>query len=283
MERFTTIVENVREQFAKCFMPAMAIVILVALFSVAIGGVSQNNRWQIDTIEIDGAHTVSVDAIREIIKNKLSGNYFFIYSRGNSYLFSRNEIEYALLETFPRLASAQVFRNGNHTIKVVVSERKPYALWCGEISDGSELPNCWFIDITGFVFDKAPAFSTGVYMEVYGKLDEKNNRDILRGVLPSVSFATANNFARLVRAEVGEPIRIAFKDEEEINLTIQSSQPYPFLSGVIVRFKNENDPVLLLKNLLVAIRAQFPESIALKKKLLYIDMRFGNKIFFGFE
>jgi hypothetical protein len=52
---------------------------------------------------------------------------------------------------------------------------------------------------------------------------------------------------------------------------------------VTIRFKDETSPEALIKKIKTAIPAQFPDNMALKKKLLYIDMRFGNKVIFGFE
>lgn len=284
MEKFNEITEKARGQFRKLFLPVMAVGTLSFLFFIAGGGVSQNDRWRIDTIEITGANTVSTDTIHELVKEKLVGNYFFAYARENIYLYPQKEIERALLETFPRLLGVQVSRINVHTITVVVSERKPYALWCGdEYYAVQELSHCWFIDTTGFVFDSAPVFSVGVYMEVYGKLLKKNADEALRGQIPHKMFMLANTVAQKIRAEFGETARVAIKDEGEIYLTIRSGGNRPYLAGVVVRFNDKHEPEVIVKNLLAAIPVQFPDNAALKKKLLYIDMRFGNKIFFGFE
>ena len=56
-----------------------------------------------------------------------------------------------LLETFPRLQSVLVERVDSHAIVVAVAERKPYALWCGDVFNAEmyELNDCWFIDENG--------------------------------------------------------------------------------------------------------------------------------------
>jgi len=87
----------------------------------------------------------------------------------------------------------------------------------------------------------------------------------------------------MIRTEIGDVEKMMIKDEGEFEIVLLSSEKYPFLSGLTLRTKDTSDPVVLLKNLQSAVAVQFPENTALKKKLLYIDMRFGNKIFFGFE
>lgn len=264
------------------FYKTLAVMILLLLFFVAGGGVSHNDRWRIDRIDIVGAKAVSTEAMHALAKEKLLGNYFFAYARENSFLFPREEIERVLLDTFPRLKTASVGRIGAHTIVVTVSERKPYALWCGSDAGMVSSAECWFIDEAGFVFDRAPLFSEGVYLAVYGAVVGGKVGDPLRGTLPVSRFASANTFAKLVRDELGEPIRVEMKEEGESEIVIRTSAEYPFLAGVAIRFKDEENPVILMNNLRAAVIAQFPENIGPKKKLLYIDMRFGNKIFFGF-
>ena len=285
MERFTTIVERTRAQFGEWSLYVIAIIILLFIFFIAGGGISQNHRWEIETVRVNGANTVSEDAIREKVVEKLQGNYFFVYARKNSNLYPRKEIQEVLLDTFPRLASVETFRIDAHTITVNVSERKPHDIWCGNEfkNDKAILDNCWFLDTTGFVFDRAPTFSSGVYQEVYGKLAQKDEQTPLRGMLPTDLFSYTDTLSQMLRSEVGEPLRVEIKEDEQFEITMRSSTAYPFLSGVTIRCKDENDLVTLVKNLRAAIAAQFPENVALRKKLLYIDMRFGNKIFFGFE
>lgn len=285
MERFTTIIGNAKCRLKEWLMPVMAVLVLLFIFSIAGGGVSQNDKWRIDNIIIEGNSVVSADDVRDFVKEKLAGNYFFVYARENSYLYPRQEIEEGLLDMFPRLASAKVSRVSMHTIAVTVSERKPYALWCGtsHVQQLANLSDCWFIDDTGFVFDRAPVFSEGVYLETYGELVEKKVGEPLRGMLPYNRFAVVNSFIKLFRAEMGDLLRVEFKPEGEVEATIQNSVKYPFLFGVAVRFKDDQKPATLIKNLSLTIPVQFPDNSALEKKLLYIDMRFGNKIFFGFE
>lgn len=285
MTRLANIFARLNEQFGMWFSRTIIILLLASIFFVALGGVSHNSKWQVTQVDVFGAKTISEDAVRALAQEKLLGNYFLVYARDNSYLFSKRDIEQSLLEAFPRIASVSVSRTDDHTIAITISERKPYALWCGEEFQSAipSLNNCWFIDDTGFVFDQAPVFSGGVYLEVYGKLVEKNVGEPLRSALPYERFGMINSFIKLLRAEVGGVLRVEIKPEGELEVTMENSTTYPFLSGVIIRFKDEESPEVLIKNLLAAIPVQFPDNIPLKKKLLYIDMRFGNKIFFGFE
>ena len=285
MERFHTVANKIREHFGVWLSKTLILVVLFLLFFVAGGGVSQNAKWRVENIEISETNVVSEDMVRSIARQKLTGNYFFVYSRGNSYLFPKKDIEQALLETFPRLESVHIKRIDNNTIGIIATERKPYALWCGAQFDieKDQSKNCWFVDKDGFVFDSAPIFPSGIYIEFYSELVEKNIGEHLRSTLPTNRFAFADKFSGILRDNIGRPFRILVKENGEFEITIHTSAEHPFLDGVTIRFKEDSQPEYLLKNLLSSIPAKFPENTALKKKLLYIDMRFGSKVIFGFE
>lgn len=285
MAKIASIIAGLREHGSAWFMRGIAVLILAFIFFIAIGGISQNDRWKITHVEVIGTQTVDRDTAEALVREKLKGNYYIAYARENSQIFPRREIEEGLMNVFPRLASAHANRVDMHTISVTVSERKPYALWCGELYLEARPPNeaCWFVDNTGFVFDRAPVFSNGVYLEVYGALEGKQNENTLRANIPLALFNLLHTTTQALTSDLGEPLRIVLKPEGEVVVTMKKSASYPILVGAEIRFKDSISAETLMKNLLAALPVQFPSDVMPKKKLLYIDMRFGNKIFFGFE
>lgn len=263
----------------------LATVILVVLFAVALGGVSQHSKWQIDTIKVSGVQVVSEDAVRALAQTILEGNYYFLYARDNSFIFPRRGIEAQILETFPRIKSVSIRREGAHTIVIDVAERKPYMLWCGESFEGEmpALTECWFIDDQGFVFSHAPIFSEGVYREVYAPLIYRNEGTPLHAVVPPERFLFAYSLVDGIERGVGDIARIFIKPEGQYGVVVRSSTLYPELVDSELYFKDGQGAERLMYNILSALPVQFPPDTISEKKLLYIDLRFGNKVFFGFE
>ena len=274
-----------RSSWTYIFYKVFAGATLLCLFFVAGGGISHSDRWKIKRVNVVGANVVDNQAIIKFVQEKLTGNYYFVYARENGYLFPKHEVEEGLIVAFPRLKSAQVSRTGAHTLAVSVSERTPFALWCGDeyTSPQRDLADCWFIDDGGFVFDRAPIFSSGVYLEIYGALDGVIQGSILRAHLPRPRFSLAHAFEQAMKKELGGIARISIKPEGEYSVAINTSSAYPILKGVEVRFNDGQDPQTLVKNLTEALPVQFPPDAVPTKKLNYIDLRFRNKVFFGFE
>lgn len=267
------------------FSKAFAVAVLLFLFFVALGGVSQNNTWKIAEIKIAGTQVVDEDDLLALVKDKLEGNYFFVYARANSLIFPRREIEAELLKSFPRLKSVTARSSDAHAVTVEVAERKTSLLWCGEEFniEAPALAECWLADEGGFIFDRAPVFSEGVYREIYSTLFYTNEGVPLRARVPPLRYAFARGVKQGIERELGDTSRIFIRPEGEYGIVIRASVLYPILAEAEIRFKDGQPAERLLHNLLAALPVQFPADSIPQKKLQYIDLRFGNKVFFGFE
>lgn len=285
MAKFVALLTSAKKHFGSVFFRTFAVLLLVCIFFITGGGISQNEKWKINDIKVATTGATTADSIIAIAQEKIVGNYYFVYSKGNSYIFPAHEIELTLLQTFPRLATVAVHSIDNHTILIEIAERKPFGLWCGDtyIEKTSELSNCWFIDNTGFVFDHAPTFSENTYQEVYGTLEGVKNGSIVGSRLPEARFNFIKEVKSAIEGDLGVCTRMSIKDNGEYGIIIQSSALYPIITNSEVRFKDEQDARVIIKNLLEALPVQFPVDKALKKKLLYMDLRFDKKVFFGFE
>ncbi len=263
----------------------LAAVILVVLFAVALGGASQHSKWGISTIKVSGVQVVAEEEVRLLIRTLLEGNYYFLYARDNSFIFPRREIETQILETFPRIKSVSIRREGAHTIVIDVAERKPFMLWCGETFEGEmpTLAECWFIDDQGFVFSHAPIFSEGVYREIYAPLIYRNEGTPLHAAIPSSRFLFAYSLVDGIERGVGDIARVFIKPEGQYGVVVRANELYPELIDAELYFKDGQGAERLMYNILSALPVQFPPDTISEKKLLYIDLRFGNKVFFGFE
>ncbi len=263
--------------------------LLVVLFFVALGGLSQHERWHIESVRVTGNHAIPQDRILSVAEPLLEGRYYFTYDRSNSFLFPRVGIRKALLEAYPRLEYVRTFRIDNHTIGIDVRERKPFALYCGETYQGetSSAP-CYFLDHKGFIFDEAPRFSGSVYREFYTALESVSEISPLRAILPLDGFTATTTFADMLDQPIGEAHRIAFLGRGEYRVVIRESSAYPILKNTEIRIDSSSSPERFIKNLTAALNVKFPDGGERElaqtppRVLHYIDMRYGNKIFFGF-
>src|SRR3989338_931762 len=147
----------------------------------------------------------------------------------------------------------------NTVLKVTVFEREAKYLWC-ETEE-----KCYFMDGDGFIFDEAPYFSGEVYFRFYGS----SNGDFVK-LFP---------FKKIIEDMGLKPIGLSILENSNVEM---------FLSGKSkpkIIFNATSDFQKIAENLQAALATE-PLRSDFKNKyssLLYLDLRYGNKVYFKFK
>jgi cell division septal protein FtsQ len=251
-------------------MRTLKIVGCVLLLGLIIGGIVWISRLpslSIMTINVVGNSAVDRSDIERTVLQDLEGNYFLVFPKHNKYLYPRKTIEQHLLTTFQRFQSADVkIRQG--ALEVTVVERAPSYVWCkGLVSDKNT--DCYFLDTTGYIFAPAPVFSGNAYFQFYGLASSTDN-PVGEHYLPSADFKNVDKFiTSLTTLGVSS---YALKLDSTITGTLYLTQ------GGELRFAQTEDYQTLLDNILTIYRQT--DIFTHGENLDYIDMRFGNKVFY---
>ncbi|MCX6757538.1 MAG: hypothetical protein NTZ44_01480 [Candidatus Nomurabacteria bacterium] len=271
-------VEELRRNKRKIFRRKIIFfLIIIIVFFIGLVFLSKIKKINIDQVVVSGNKILETKNIEEVIKNDIYGNYWFLFSKTNSFIYPENKIKRDLMYKFKRITDISFNVKNNKSLEVSIKEREGKYLWCGETILSIDLTSgCYFVDDNGYIFDNAPYFSDGVYFKFYGHLDDTDNN-------PIGLYFLKNDFTRLV----------SFKEDlEKLNLKINSLflNPEEYLiinlsSGAEIRFKVDSDFDKLIENLQSALSTE-PLHTDFQKKydsLLYIDLRFGNKIYYKFR
>mgnify|MGYP000449587163 CR=1 FL=1 len=242
---------------------------LLAVFVVALPAIlTRLSFLQIIEIRVSGVRVVSSDAVRDLTIEELSEYYFGIYPKKNIFFFSKKDIIETLKENFPRISSVGVSIEGFKSLSVEIVEREPSALWC-EADD-----ICFFLDESGFVFDRAPQFTDAVFVSFLGDLElGPSDAPVGRNFLNPELFGDLDRFLLALRRLDLPPalVKRTTLDEYEISLVsgekILISMSVP-LSQIISNLSS------LLSDPKLSIRDSFGLSVS------SLDLRFGNKVFF---
>ncbi|OGZ95136.1 MAG: hypothetical protein A2847_00600 [Candidatus Sungbacteria bacterium RIFCSPHIGHO2_01_FULL_50_25] len=219
---------------------------------------------QVTDISVVGLRRVLPAEIELKIREELSGNFFYVIPRSSIVLFSASALEGTLKSAMPRLASLHITREFPSKISVEAREREFWAVFCA--GEGGE---CGYMDRTGFVYESAPQSSGSLILSV--------RKDTGSVGIPSQAIepALAEQFADAVRVlkeeigEDGESFFIFSELRDEFRIKVRS--------GYTLYIKRDDE----FKNT-IAILKTFLEKEAgeNRKDLDYIDLRFGNKIFY---
>ncbi len=249
--------------------------IFFCVCALCIGGAvwaSRMQRIQIDTIEVSGATVLSTQAITDEISSVLQGKYLWVFPRTNVFFYPRKNIENVLLHTFPRIKVVTFTLLDNHILQVKLKEREPFGLWCDTVSSESVVSQCYFLDADGFVFDRAPQFSGDAYFKYYGLLPYEAS--IGSYYLSSTTqFHELSQFVDTSKKLGITPLYIHAKDTDSFELVV--------FGGGKVLFDTRESLLKVSERLSALLKT--PNLVPKEGGELlveYIDLRFGNKMFF---
>ncbi len=267
----------------------IAIVILsLAALIIGLSYLSKIKAMRIDRVVISGNSVVDTDDLLHKVQSDIFGNYFYLFSKQNSMIYPKKAIEEHLLDTFKRLKTVRLDLSDLHTLQVSVTERDGKYLWCGhqfeETLGESSSTECYYIDVNGYIFSKAPYFSGDVFMKFYGTgLFNNSVSPVGQQFLELDQFQKFLSFRDKISALGLKVYALVLNPNGEYNLYIAPLSSERQIHTKIV-FSKKNDFDKIIDNLAVAIATE-PFATDFKKKfdtLQYIDLRFTNKVYYKF-
>ncbi len=265
----------------------LSVLIFILLISIvyALGYYSFNPHIAINKIVVTGTRIINPSDIESIVLNKLSGKYMYLFSRSNTFIYPENQIFKELISKFPRIEKLSINRDNLKTLQIEISERSGTSLYCGKDVPQTESDvgeNCYFVNNNGYVFDKAPYFSGNIYFKYYMTLSSSDDNPMGTQMLPSDLFHKYVRFIDGITMLGFKPIYLVIGPNSDNSLYLAGSTSS--LSHKII-FKNENDLENILDNLSLSMaKSEFANEINSKyTTLLYIDLRFKNKVLYKFN
>jgi cell division septal protein FtsQ len=252
--------------------------------------ISRLGSLNINDIEIVGNKVIETPAIKTIAEQQISGKYLRLFPKTNLLIYPKNNIKNELQDKFKRLQNIQISVKNNNVLQISVSERASKYIWCvvdGPIpaeslvlDTGSQ--KCFYLDEDGFVIDEAPFFSGDVYFKFYGPSS-------LLISSPQGSYFSRQNFKQLISFSnildsLGlKPVAIYIGDNGDIEVFISNGSSA--LMGPRIMFSADSDFQNVAENLETALTTE-PLASEFKNKfsaLQYIDLRYGNKVYYKFR
>jgi len=255
----------------KVVLSLSAIVAIVA----CLGYFSRLPNLNIKEIKVTGNKIVETKDIESLINEQLSQKYLWLIPKTNILIYPENKLETALSNKFKRLKDLRFSIENNKVLVLAVGERIPKYMWCGDELVEDDQETCYFLDNEGYIFDQAPYFSGEVYFKFYGKPEGEY-------FMPQ-QFKELVSFIDLLSGIGLKPAVLYLAPDQDINIFL--SKGTGALSRPKILLKKNADLHNLAENLDTAVSTD-PLMSELKtkySKLEYIDLRFGNKIYYRFH
>ena len=224
--------------------------------------------FQISKLEVLGTATLNAEEMAEVGLNSLSGHFFYVIPKSNILFYSSQSIRDYLLEKYKKIDTLDIKRKAFSTLGIYIMEKSATALVCDGFHDDGEAENtCYFVDKDGYIYEKAPDFSYGVYTHYYISNNDAKNI-IGTKFIDSKTFGDLQNFVKSIK-DAGIPIvglLVGEKGSYELYLKNKDG------SEAVVYFDDRIPFEKTSSNLIV-----FWDN---KTIFDYINLRFGNNIFY---
>jgi len=243
------------------------VIFLLFFISLIVLGLT-TEKARIKSVVVSGNSSITTDDIMKAVEGEINKYYLWIIPTDNIVLLRRSQIEQQILDNFKKIGFVNVQTTGLDRIKIVIKERESKYLWCeGRFAANSD---CYYMDLNGYIFEKAPLFSNDIFTEYFGLITDKN---------PIGQYYFKNSFKNISNLYVDlkkmsfEPSYFNALDEHEYEVYIIGG------GKIIINDSKNFESSLINLQALVDNKYLKTDEESLKK-IKYIDLRFGNKVNF---
>ena len=235
--------------------------------------------FQVEKISINGLNTISEQDMQKEILSILAGSYAtglipyqFLLTAPAKIVVER------MKDKFPLIAEMEVNKQFPNGLTVAVQERQLFGVLCNDgMGEGSTAKKdsdieCFYLDTKGIAYQKAP--ETQGFLII--KISIESSEIPLGG--QAVDITTMRRMIEL--NEKLPPIVGSSIISYQIPHTISHELRAVTMQGFSLLMKQDSD----MDTLLYVLKRIFEKEIRSKRiNLDYIDLRFGNKVFFKFK
>lgn len=247
--------------------------------------------WQIKNINITGFETIEQDELYASVEEALDGSFYYLIPKTQYLFLSTAGIADIIKEKFPKIRAAKVEKTFPDTLSVVIEERKIYAVYCyyarkKEASTTAEtiaavffgprkgeFSNCAYMDRDGVIMDSGAKIAGSLFPVI--ESDEKaivgvGKEGIAKDVLDFFDKAGA-----FLKNKTGYEL-----DSMAVSRDLPKDYLLNTKSGWYLIVSRDAQIEEWAAQLKIILESKIKERV---KDLYYIDLRFGNKIFYKFK
>ena len=233
--------------------------VLFLLLGIGIAYVLRLDSLQIKKVVVVGSDPQTMEKIKGIAENNLSGQYIAIVPKHNALFYPKKHIEADILEHEPHVKGLTMSTEGFDILNIKLTERIPVMKWCQE-------DTCFNIDDASFVYGP---YESGDVIDIHGGELSSSTDPIKHTAFEQTTFQTIKDTVSTLASSSLSVQRIEYKTPDQIEYHINGNG-YIIVSGRRPLEESMGNLDAALKSSRFSSSTQFE----------YIDTRFGNKVFF---
>ncbi|HEY4514694.1 MAG TPA: hypothetical protein VJJ22_00875 [Candidatus Paceibacterota bacterium] len=213
--------------------------------------------FEINRVIIEGNETLDQVVLIDNVNNSLAGSILILIPRNNKFAYPKNSIKERLIYSFPKLKSVDLDVNGE-VLNVSVEEYKEAYVYC--FSDSV----CQFVSSEGTLFGKATEKDKTEYPLFISPFSAPSQEEVNENVTIANGFANMEVNIKSIERHMNGDVVVSIVD------------------GWQIKYSSNEEPTNILKRFGLALSS---DSLSPDKliNLEYIDLHFGNKVFYKYK
>lgn len=236
--------------------------------------------FQIKKVMFEKSGTLPALELEQRALSAIQGTYFYLIPRSFVFLYSKKAIETEVMSAYKMIDSMRISRKDFSTLEVSIIERIPDAVVCEGFREEGETDDCFFVDKDGYVYAESPDFSDGVYSRYYTNSD--SDKLVLGdNFIEPARFKELQNFIKGARANSITTLGILIGDSGSYELYVKNRDQ----STAVIYFDDRTPFDKTISNLVAFWDNAMTKKIGTTtaSNFNYINLRFGNNIFYSFK
>lgn len=251
-----------RALFSKMRLLVLLCVLGLGILYLGLYQIFHLPYFQVAYIDVRGGETISSDKLKIFLKESLAGDRWGLFPKSNILFLSPRRTEAALQGEYPEIQSVIVEKQLPQTIRVTISERAIWAVYCSE-----EPVLCSFIDGEGVIFRAAPMVQGSLILTIHSE----NPLPPLGTIVFSPEEISLLQQFQSSFENVGVPVTgFQLKQNSPKDFWIKTKEGF-FV--VVIKEAHPEETANIVKTVLEK------EVGGRRGSLEYLDARFGNKVF----
>ena len=263
----------------------IGLLIIVSVISCiyAVSQLTYLNFLTIENFDVVGADQGMSRNIQSIARDSLRGQILGMFSRANSFIYSKSSLTAAILNLSPKIGSVSISRKDLQTLSIIVKEKQAVATICPGLPDfdaNSLLPDsqagCFDTDQEGYIFEPASTASTNRNLYYVQALADASSSPVGSQAFLPAEFSGLQYFYDGAR-QAGLSIQaILAKDSGEYEMYVSN--------GLAATSTADSGTTVVYFNNLRSFSDQLANLISFwnnsKGSFEYIDVRYGSNVFY---
>ncbi|MSR76157.1 MAG: FtsQ-type POTRA domain-containing protein [Candidatus Ryanbacteria bacterium] len=259
-------IESQKKKRHKARVRRLTIIVIASVVVLVGAGVYVlSDRFYIVDVSVDGVVRTPREDVDLYLAEWLGQKKWGILPVRSYWLLSRDKLASGLASAFPTIERAEVATEFPRALKVTIKEYSGWGVLCRTSDEG-----CFWIDRAGVAFEAAPAGFSGTIVPKI--TDERERTVVLKEQQLSSEMMRLITFFNEKAPEDPRIQSVEFtiaRTDETIRIKTRA--------GWEILVLEKTSPEYVWSNLDTALVGDIKDNIS---RLEYIDLRFGNKLFY---